>query len=99
MMSELKCWHGDNLPKDAKGDSRDYICANYSNLCQWFRTFYSLGITYLCDVKGLKLFTVELGVLVPYPEEGKDAKDQRRPSALQRTQILSIKKRIKCRSY
>lgn len=26
--------------------------------------------------------TVELGVLVPYPEEGREAKDQRRPSAL-----------------
>lgn len=26
--------------------------------------------------------TVELGVLVPYPEEGKEAKDQRRPSVL-----------------
>lgn len=25
---------------------------------------------------------VELGVLVPYPEEGRDAKDQRRPSDL-----------------
>lgn len=35
----------------------------------------------LCDV-----FTVELGVLVPYPEEGRDAKDHRRPSALQKTQ-------------
>lgn len=33
---------------------------------------------------GVKLFTVELGVLVPYPEEGKDARDHRRPSALQR---------------
>lgn len=31
-------------------------------------------------------FTVELGVFVPYPEDGKDAKDHRRPSALQRTQ-------------
>lgn len=26
--------------------------------------------------------TVELGVLVPYPEEGRDARDQRRPSVL-----------------
>lgn len=26
--------------------------------------------------------TVELGVLVPYPEEGREAKDQRRPSVL-----------------
>lgn len=26
--------------------------------------------------------TVELGVLVPYPEEGREARDQRRPSAL-----------------
>lgn len=26
--------------------------------------------------------TVELGVLVPYPEDGRDAKDQRRPSVL-----------------
>lgn len=25
---------------------------------------------------------VELGVLVPYPEEGRDANDQRRPSVL-----------------
>lgn len=33
------------------------------------------------------LFTVELGVLVPYPDEGKDAKDHRRPSALQRKQM------------
>lgn len=33
------------------------------------------------------MFTVELGVLVPYPEEGKDAKDHRRPSALQKTQM------------
>lgn len=33
--------------------------------------------------------TVELGVLVPYPEEGREAKDQRRPSALgTRTQKL-----------
>lgn len=28
--------------------------------------------------------TVELGVLVPYPEEGREAKDQRRPSALRK---------------
>lgn len=27
---------------------------------------------------------VELGVLVPYPEEGRDANDQRRPSVLGR---------------
>lgn len=27
--------------------------------------------------------TVELGVLVPYPEEGSEARDQRRPSVLQ----------------
>lgn len=27
--------------------------------------------------------TVELGVLVPYPEEGREASDQRRPSVLQ----------------
>jgi len=40
-------------------------------------------ITYLCDGG---VFTVELGVLVPYPEEGKDANDHRRPS-LQRTQM------------
>lgn len=33
------------------------------------------------------LFTVELGVLVPYPDEGRDAKDHRRPSALQRKQM------------
>lgn len=26
--------------------------------------------------------TVELGVFVPYPEEGRDASDQRRPSVL-----------------
>lgn len=26
--------------------------------------------------------TVELGVLVPYPEEGREARDQRLPSAL-----------------
>lgn len=26
--------------------------------------------------------TVELGVLVPYPEEGSEARDQRRPSVL-----------------
>lgn len=26
--------------------------------------------------------TVELGVLVPYPEEGREARDQRRPSVL-----------------
>lgn len=26
--------------------------------------------------------TVELGVLVPYPEEGREANDQRRPSVL-----------------
>lgn len=38
----------------------------------------------LCEWGCEKLFTVELGVLVPYPEEGKDAKDHRRPS-LQRT--------------
>lgn len=28
--------------------------------------------------------TVELGVLVPYPEEGREAKDHRRPSALRK---------------
>lgn len=28
--------------------------------------------------------TVELGVLVPYPEEGKEAKDHLRPSALRK---------------
>lgn len=26
--------------------------------------------------------TVELGVFVPYPDEGREAKDQRRPSVL-----------------
>lgn len=30
--------------------------------------------------------TVELGVLVPYPEDGSDARDHRRPSALRRTE-------------
>lgn len=38
--------------------------------------------------KRVNLFTVELGVLVPYPEEGKDAKDHRRPSALQEVKKL-----------
>lgn len=33
------------------------------------------------------IFTVELGVLVPYPEEGRDAKDHRLPSALQKTEM------------
>lgn len=33
--------------------------------------------------------TVELGVLVPYPEEGREANDQRRPS------VLSQKRRLK----
>lgn len=28
--------------------------------------------------------TVELGVLVPYPDEGREAKDQRRPSVLEK---------------
>lgn len=28
--------------------------------------------------------TVELGVLVPYPEEGREARDQRLPSVLRR---------------
>lgn len=30
--------------------------------------------------------TVELGVLVPYPEEGREAKDHLRPSALRKKQ-------------
>lgn len=47
---------------------------------------------------GETLFTVELGVLVPYPEEGKDAKDQRRPSALQRTQML-LHLKAQCDAY
>lgn len=34
------------------------------------------------DKERMKIFTVELGVFVPYPEEGKDAKDHRRPSIL-----------------
>lgn len=38
--------------------------------------------------------TVELGVLVPYPEEGKEAKDQRRPSAL-RTHTQKLKRYVK----
>lgn len=29
--------------------------------------------------------TVELGVFVPYPDEGREAKDQRRPSVLGKT--------------
>lgn len=34
--------------------------------------------------------TVELGVLVPYPEEGREARDHRRPSALSKhTQKVS----------
>lgn len=28
--------------------------------------------------------TVELGVFVPYPDEGREAKDQRRPSVLEK---------------
>lgn len=28
--------------------------------------------------------TVELGVFVPYPDEGREAKDQRRPSVLRK---------------
>lgn len=31
--------------------------------------------------------TVELGVLVPYPEEGREAKDHLRPSALRKRHI------------
>lgn len=46
----------------------------------------------------VKLFTVELGVLVPYPEEGKDAKDHRRPSALQRIRTLHHLK-AQCDAY
>lgn len=36
--------------------------------------------------------TVELGVFVPYPEEGREAKDHLRPSALRR-KIKSGKQR------
>ncbi|TNN61242.1 hypothetical protein EYF80_028537 [Liparis tanakae] len=37
--------------------------------------------------------TVELGVLVPYPEEGREANDQRRPS------VLSHSRETVCRPH
>lgn len=39
--------------------------------------------------------TVELGVLVPYPEEGREAKDQRRPSVLHKKQTNKKRNIIK----
>lgn len=54
-----------------------------------------MGIADLCNETEVKLLTVELGVFVPYPEEGKDAKDHRRPSALQRREyVTSLKSPI-----
>lgn len=40
------------------------------------------GLKYRAQQSGILTETVELGVLVPYPEEGREAKDHRRPSAL-----------------
>lgn len=49
----------------------------------------------MCSVLPCYL-TVELGVLVPYPEDGSDAKDHRRPSALRKIKQQDGRKESIC---